>query len=726
MRNLLLILFSFNLCSIGISSSIKDYVTKDELDQINDTEEVTVSHSTTPKGFNFAFSAFGQDFNLQLEKNDKLISPTAQIVTRNGNDIKSIGTKDIHCHYIHKGDDYVASISLCGENNAYGYITTTDGRTFEVMELSQGNGGITKRNGGNETSSRQDKMLKIKRASLQKAENSEPIITSLPTPSKRSGSDRRVIETAVFVDPSVIRKFDPFFQESPENIRDFIVSYMNGVQSLYHHTSLEGLDFDLSIVRLELLESQPSNLPTHGGERSLLLKSFCKYQSSLNTNKNGEAGHWDLGIYVSGIDFYADSNGKTSYGTMGLSPVSGICTEDYNCVIAELGVNNKRGKPYPSAGFTSVYVLAHELGHNLGLHHDGRSGNTCDKNGFIMSASRGTKGESTWSKCSMEKLKSQEHKCLENDPASPSDHPLGKRMPGQNWNMNKQCQILLLDFEAAADHSDDTLEDICYTLKCQSPKRLGLYRAGPALEGTSCGKGKWCLGGICVKSEDSQAPTPGKWSEWSEGTCESSCLDNSKGYRIKKRTCLEGNCVGKSVSHELCDDSSICKERTSIPKFANKACASFIAYRPELTGLGAMVKYSSRREDQSCTVYCKWVGPEVSKWYTPTMEVNDIPNVDNHFPDGTLCHKDDDGNKYYCLRYKCILEGARSGKSTAIKLNINQNAPLSDKNDQISDALQDFFSLNEDKTPIKSTIDNDQLENSNGEEEYEDNDIFEF
>lgn len=108
---------------------------------------------------------------------------------------------------------------------------------------------------------------------------------------------------------------------------------------------------------------------------------------------------------------------------MGLATVGGVCIDQYACVIAEFGTTNIFGKPYPSAGFTSVYIMAHEvtgfgfpkifgiklltfslhtffqIGHNLGMHHDS-SGNFCPSEGYVMSPSRGTQGETTWSSCS--------------------------------------------------------------------------------------------------------------------------------------------------------------------------------------------------------------------------------------------------------------------------------------------------------------------------------------
>ena len=40
-----------------------------------------------------------------------------------------------------------------------------------------------------------------------------------------------------------------------------------------------------------------------------------------------------------------------------------MCTLNQNCVISEFGVVSSTGKPYPSTGLASTYVMAHEIGH---------------------------------------------------------------------------------------------------------------------------------------------------------------------------------------------------------------------------------------------------------------------------------------------------------------------------------------------------------------------------
>jgi hypothetical protein len=62
-------------------------------------------------------------------------------------------------------------------------------------------------------------------------------------------------------------------------------------------------------------------------------------------------------------NYLIGKNQDWRFSSSGLSTVTGVCTDNYNCVIGEFGVTNQQGPSDPSTGFTSVYVMAHEIGH---------------------------------------------------------------------------------------------------------------------------------------------------------------------------------------------------------------------------------------------------------------------------------------------------------------------------------------------------------------------------
>ena len=98
---------------------------------------------------------------------------------------------------------------------------------------------------------------------------------------------------------------------------------------------------------------------------------FQLFLIDLGALEDSHPNHWDTSLLVSGWNFYGrTADGRKSYATMGLAAVGGICIQQtrppYNCVIGEMGVKDHQSKPYPSCGFTTVFVMAHEIGHNLG------------------------------------------------------------------------------------------------------------------------------------------------------------------------------------------------------------------------------------------------------------------------------------------------------------------------------------------------------------------------
>lgn len=123
------------------------------------------------------------------------------------------------------------------------------------------------------------------------------------------------------------------------------------------------------------------------------------------------------------------------------------------------------------------------------MHHDS-SGNSCPKEGYIMSPSRGTNGETQWSSCSAEIMTQLGWaECLTDSPKRHEkelDHTRFLDIPGQSYTAKRQCEILLRDKDAVVLPSQK-LDKICHNLQCKTPNRSGFYQAGPALDGTSCG-----------------------------------------------------------------------------------------------------------------------------------------------------------------------------------------------------------------------------------------------
>lgn len=111
-----------------------------------------------------------------------------------------------------------------------------------------------------------------------------------------------------------------------------------------------------------------------------------------------------------------------------------MCKGNYSCTINE------------ATNLESAFVIAHEIGHSLGVMHDGQR-NNCDPNGYIMSEKTGA-GKVHWSRCSNHYLNESINRgqlgCLdvEQSGAKESMYDLDKlRPPGQVYSVGDQCKL---------------------------------------------------------------------------------------------------------------------------------------------------------------------------------------------------------------------------------------------------------------------------------------------
>lgn len=355
------------------------------------------------------------------------------------------------------------------------------------------------------------------------------------------------------------------------------------------------------------------------------------------------------------------------------------------------------------------------------MHHDS-TGNTCPKDGYIMSPSRGTQGETIWSECSRDVARklSDTKVCLLDEANANDDESLDHSkffgLPGRIWNSKKQCEVLLRDKDAVVV----TLNEACQSLQCKTPHRSGYYYAGPALDGTYCAEGSECQGGECLPLSHVSSPgqttgsRPGGWGAWKEESCRSGCIRGASGARARRRTCdnpsprnSDDGCEGFSYDVVLCDDDRLCKKkRKTATEYGTMMCSIFSEKLPELDsrGSGLQAPHEPERPWMACAIFCR--RKDGSAYYTPRIELNDI-GIDPYFPDGTWCHTEQNVD-YYCRQHHCLPDSFRFGKELG-KHNIEEELNLGPQNarpgkHKLSEQLIKYLSLGPDGQPLLTTL----------------------
>ncbi|XP_067212076.1 A disintegrin and metalloproteinase with thrombospondin motifs adt-2-like isoform X2 [Linepithema humile] len=527
--------------------------------------------------------------------------------------------------------------------------------------------------------------IRLKRGYIDKIQKIKKNKTQKP-----NGQVKFTIELAVFVDVNAYRKFKSILHDDTK-INDMMYAYVNNMQTFFHLPTL-GIPIDISLVHLNILQNQPATLNVTDRSLSLLL-SFCKYTKALNPPYDNltDTGHWDISLYITGTDLFEYeliAHGiavKTNYEVWGQTYFDGACSHHNSCAIVQFPPNE-----IESSGLRSSLNAVHLIGSLLGLEPDGEQNDETMNNVPIMSRVRPYRGNITWSPKSREKIKIQlkkksclrdnmkRKKLVDNDDGNNDDYDDNWAtsdilqdsqyygLPGREWTAKAQCELFLRDKDANVI----TLHGICQNLQCETPHKNKSYFSGRALNGTHCALGKECRGGECVPIIEPpyifKYCEDDNWSEWKEDSCKSSCLKESKGVLVKRRSCEHkahrtANCIGLYHNMVICDDILLCtEERWSIDEITYTKCRKFNKFAKDanLTGKlsvnlpGRQYSHDAKEPWIACTIYCR--KKKSSDYYAPRQEMLNI-GVDPYFPDGTLCHKKD-GQNYYCRQHHCLPE----------------------------------------------------------------------
>lgn len=121
------------------------------------------------------------------------------------------------------------------------------------------------------------------------------------------------------------------------------------VSSLYGDPSIGNL-IQVTVVKIILIDdplSEPNLNVTINADTTL--KSFCKWQKSLNPENDSDPTHHDVAILVTRKDICARHDYPCN--TLGVAHVGGMCKKDKSCSVNE------------DNGITLAHTITHEMGH---------------------------------------------------------------------------------------------------------------------------------------------------------------------------------------------------------------------------------------------------------------------------------------------------------------------------------------------------------------------------
>lgn len=355
-------------------------------------------HPLHPKTTRFAFTAFGRDLVLQLERNDELIAPAYKEERFEGDRLVSVRHGKENCYYRGRVEGIPSSVAVSTCHGLHGSIRFRDDEYF--IEPAWRHVGKQHRalTADDETFThlvyRTSDILTDEFPATCGVDNSTEmtprhhahgpgdVFDKLENPDfaaqardvaagaqeRRRAGDVRYMELVIGSDHLRVAN-------EGAGTEDHTVMLINIVADRYATGGFEPAIVMFLAGQRVFQGSSPFATPT---DASALLDAWCGYRTSSYSNN-------DDGHLISGLNF--DGN------TVGLAWVGTACDSGNSC-----GVNQQSYQDV-----TTANTITHEIGHNLDADHDQGEQPECPNSCRIMSACDcgGCNGEITeWSPCS--------------------------------------------------------------------------------------------------------------------------------------------------------------------------------------------------------------------------------------------------------------------------------------------------------------------------------------
>ncbi|XP_074649157.1 A disintegrin and metalloproteinase with thrombospondin motifs 3-like [Tubulanus polymorphus] len=434
------------------------------------------------------------------------------------------------------------------------------------------------------------------------------------------GDDGRYHLELLLVVDQMVRRF-----HGEKLIEQYLLTLINIVDSIYHHKSL-GVKINVVVIKLMFLDQTKARSMIVEGDGKQTLDQFCAWSNRLLPRNTHNPLYHDFAVFLT----------KEDIGPAGYAPVTGMCNPSRSCSV------NK------DEGFSSAFVIAHEIGHVFGMTHDGQM-NRCTgdaSDGRIMAPLvQSTFNKHFWSKCAAQTLHENlpDYFCLLDDPF---DAGFNTYSPphGYHWSIDEQCKQ---EFGRGFSRCKAFPMPFCDSLWCSTPgnELLCKTKKGPPLDGTICGRNMWCQQGMCTHRVG-KLPVNGGWSSWSDwNRCSRSC---GRGVQYRTRTCNKptpangGNdCKGFKGQFKLCNKHDC----PSNEDFRAQQCAKKLNNRNIYGRKHTWLPYEQKESSKRCLLTC--VSKETNKVFT---------SIKSTMIDGTFCSYQDKSNvcvKGHCKKVGC-------------------------------------------------------------------------